>query len=167
MSAASGRMPARMHREGVAVKEREQRPATRSAATSRYVGLLVCTLAGSPLLPACASRSSAAPPELARASADEPQGREVFRRECGTCHGERGDGARNVPPLTTPEALQRTFRTAQDLFDYVSTRMPLPPSKVGSLTAQEYWAVTRFMLIARGGDVPALSQSNAGQVKLD
>jgi mono/diheme cytochrome c family protein len=58
------------------------------------------------------------------------------------------------------------FVTAQDLFDYVSTRMPLPRSRAGSLKPEEYWAIVNFMLLAHGSSLPAggLKAESAAQV---
>jgi mono/diheme cytochrome c family protein len=60
------------------------------------------------------------------------------------------------------------FRTAQDLFNYVSKQMPLPKSKAGSLKPDEYWAITSFMLIAHGSAVPAdgVNASNAASIAI-
>lgn len=58
------------------------------------------------------------------------------------------------------------FVTAQDLYDYVSAKMPLPKSRAGTLKPEEYWAITSFMLIAHGSAVPAggVNASNAASV---
>lgn len=60
------------------------------------------------------------------------------------------------------------FRTAQDLFRYVSTSMPLPPDKAGSLQPEQYWAIIHFMLLAHGVQVPpeGVTAANASSVKL-
>jgi mono/diheme cytochrome c family protein len=60
------------------------------------------------------------------------------------------------------------FRTAKDVFDYVSTRMPLPKSKAGTLKPEEYWAITNYMLIAHGSAVPegGLTPENAASVQI-
>ena len=60
------------------------------------------------------------------------------------------------------------FRTAQDLFDYVSREMPLPKSKAGSLEPEEYWGVVNFMLAGHGVRLPAggVSASNAASVQI-
>jgi hypothetical protein len=60
------------------------------------------------------------------------------------------------------------FRTAQDLYNYVSTRMPLPKSRVGSLKPEEYWAIINFILTAHGSKVPegGVTPSNAGGVRI-
>ena len=58
------------------------------------------------------------------------------------------------------------FKTAQDLFNYVSTQMPLPKSKAGSLKPEEYWAIVNFMLISHGANVPqgGITPENAASV---
>lgn len=60
------------------------------------------------------------------------------------------------------------FRTAEDLYRYVSKYMPMPPDKAGTLTAEEYWAIVNFMLLAHGVAVPpgGVNAQNAGSVKL-
>jgi hypothetical protein len=61
------------------------------------------------------------------------------------------------------QARRGAFATAQDVYEYVSTRMPLPTSSAGTLKPDEYWAVVNFMLIAHGVAVPAegVSEANA------
>jgi mono/diheme cytochrome c family protein len=60
------------------------------------------------------------------------------------------------------------FRTAKDLYDYTSTKMPLPKSRAGSLKPEEYWAITTFVLLAHGSAVPegGLNESNAASVQI-
>ncbi|HEX6277277.1 MAG TPA: c-type cytochrome [Polyangiaceae bacterium] len=61
------------------------------------------------------------------------------------------------------------FRTAQDLFNYVSKHMPLPEKRAGSLSPEAYWSIVNFMLVAHGVAVPAegVSPANAASVKLE
>jgi len=68
-----------------------------------------------------------------------------------------------------PGQLRRgAFQTAQDVFDYVSTRMPMPKTSAGTLRPEEYWAIVNYMLIAHGVAVPSdgVSASNAKTVNL-
>ena len=44
------------------------------------------------------------------------------------------------------------FRTAADLYNYVSIQMP--KKHPGSLGSQDYWKIVTFMLIAHGASVP-------------
>ena len=66
------------------------------------------------------------------------------------------------------QAKRGPFRTAQDVYDYVSSRMPLPKSQAGTLTPEEYWAIVNYMLLAHGVAVPAggVTESNAKTVAL-
>jgi mono/diheme cytochrome c family protein len=138
---------------------------------------------------------------LTAATQTSPPGAAVYRRECASCHGERGEGLAQSPPImgsgalplyerdpatSTNPAMQdpaerlRTanlppgadvrgaFRTAQDLYKYVSREMPLPRSKAGSLKPEEYWAVTNYVLLGHGVPLPAggVNESNAAQVAI-
>ena len=60
------------------------------------------------------------------------------------------------------------FRNAEDLYRYVSTNMPRPPEKAGSLKPEEYWAIINFMMVAHGVQVPpgGVNAQNASSVKL-
>jgi mono/diheme cytochrome c family protein len=59
------------------------------------------------------------------------------------------------------------FRSAQDLYEYVSKKMPAG-KEAGSLSAGQYWAIVNFMLLAHGVQVPpgGVNEGNAGSVKL-
>jgi mono/diheme cytochrome c family protein len=63
---------------------------------------------------------------------------------------------------------REAFKNAQNLYDYVSTKMPLPRSKAGTLKPEEYWAITNFMLLAHGSAVPdeGVSDKNASSVTI-
>jgi mono/diheme cytochrome c family protein len=73
------------------------------------------------------------------------------------------DAAR-VPGMAT----RGPFRTAQDLYDYVSVRMPQPKNSAGTLKPEEYWAIINFMLIAHGVAVPAdgVNATNAKTINI-
>jgi cytochrome c5 len=60
------------------------------------------------------------------------------------------------------------FRTAKDLYDFVSNKMPPSEKKRASLSAEDYWAIVNFMLLAHGVPVPpeGVTETNAGSVKL-
>ena len=75
----------------------------------------------------------------------------------------QGDSA-HVPGQSKREP----FRNAQDVYDYVSSRMPLPKSQAGTLKPEEYWAIVNYMLIAHGVNVPAggVTDANAKSVAL-
>jgi len=75
----------------------------------------------------------------------------------------QGDAAR-VPG----QSKRDPFRTAQDVFDYVSSRMPMPKARAGALKPEEYWAIVNYLLIANGVAVPAggVSEANAKSVAI-
>lgn len=91
-------------------------------------------------------------------------------------HNLNADPAAGDPELLRLRAQTRPagapwrdpFRSAQDLYRYVSTSMPLPADKVGSLSSEQYWAIVNFMLLAHGAQVPpeGVTQANANSVKL-
>ncbi len=94
-------------------------------------------------------------------------------QNCSTpkCHGKQHppDGFEikdnYAPAVIGPGTLTR-FRTAQALFAYISTTMPMHAP--GTLTQDEYWALTAFLLAAHG--VPAdgvpLDSATSGQIML-
>ena len=61
------------------------------------------------------------------------------------------------------------FVTAQDVFDYVKSEMPLPKKKVGTLSEQQYWEVTEYLLAASGRKLPdgGLTADNAASVTVN
>ena len=71
----------------------------------------------------------------------------------------------NLPPGAD---VRGAFKTAEDLFKYISREMPLPRSKAGSLTPDEYWALTNFILLGHGVALPGngVNPSNAAQVPM-
>jgi len=111
---------------------------------------------------------------LASAEGAVPAGATVFEGECAGCHGKRGQGQGTTPAVMGQGALAKQsshrapFATAADLFAYVSREMPLPKNRAGTLSAEDYWAVTAFMLSAHGVRSPAggLNESNAKDVRL-
>jgi mono/diheme cytochrome c family protein len=129
------------------------------------------------LLSACAGqRVTAQQWELARTA--EPTGARVYDAQCASCHGSLGDGARGVPELVGPGALpirrnkrqeDATFQTAQDVFEYTSTKMPLPPKRAGSLRESDYWIVVSFLIRAKGASLPpgGLAPHNARSIRIN
>ena len=114
--------------------------------------------------------------ELARGA--DPTGARVYETQCAGCHGETGEGARGIPELVGADALLprrskrqdgKTFQTAQDVFDYTSTKMPLPPKRVGSLSERDYWAVVSFLIRAKGASLPpgGLTPENARSIMIN
>lgn len=127
------------------------------------------------LVPACAgNRAPAQQWDLARAT--EPSGARVYDAQCGTCHGSRGEGARGIPALLGQGALplqrrgrQREvpFRTAQDVFEYTSVKMPLPPTRAGTLSEREYWSVVSFLVRGRAAPAEAVTPATARSIVIN
>lgn len=60
------------------------------------------------------------------------------------------------------------FETAADVHAFVSKEMPLPKSKAGTLSPDDYWALVSFMLVRHGVAVPSggITAENAASVPL-
>lgn len=60
------------------------------------------------------------------------------------------------------------FRTAKDLHQFVSTKMPPSEASRASISPEDYWAIINFMLLAHGVGVPpgGVTETNAASVKL-
>ena len=98
---------------------------------------------------------------LPAGSGDATRGATVYRDQCAVCHGARGEGLAPNPPLVGREprdsfpfandlTLVRTVGNywpyATTLFDYIRRTMPLQAP--GSLTTQELYSVTAYLLAA-------------------
>jgi mono/diheme cytochrome c family protein len=81
---------------------------------------------------------------LAYTESQSEQGREVYRVNCLSCHGEAGLGGAG-PPLNN---ILQKFPTEQDVFDYASTFMPV--GRAGELPKEEYEAVTAYIMSLNG-----------------
>jgi mono/diheme cytochrome c family protein len=124
-------------------------------AAGRRAGLLVLLALGAS---ACgAATPGAEPSALSAASETSPAGARVFADHCAGCHGKRGEGQSGTPPVMGKRALEGDgqLHTAADLFEYLKSNMPLPRQKVGSLSDEQYWAVTTYLIAANGKPVPA------------
>lgn len=106
-------------------------------------------------------------PALQTATASVPAGASKYNEECASCHGKRGEGMGQVPAIMGGGSLGK-FATAEDLFKYVKTAMPLPQSRVGSLSDEQYWSVVSFMLACRKTKLPegGLTAENAASVAI-
>ncbi len=82
-------------------------------------------------------------------------GRAIYDKRCASCHGEAGRGATAEELVAEPQQLDTPAASkaigpywpyATTLFDYI--RRSMPPSAPGSLTADEIYAVTAYLLAA-------------------
>jgi cytochrome c len=85
------------------------------------------------------------------------QGREIYARECHSCHGAPGEGgpagrlAGGIGSLATPAPIRTTtsfWPYATTLFDYVRRAMPIQAPQ--SLTDDEVYAVVAYILSIDG-----------------
>ncbi|TXG77432.1 MAG: c-type cytochrome [Rhodocyclaceae bacterium] len=126
--------------------------ATPAVAADRVVGPMLGKAAPSELVTA---RSSSVYPDgrgLPQGRGDVESGRVVFKEKCASCHGPAGEGGPGGHlvgrgPLTGPDAdktVGNYWPFATTLFDFVYRAMPM--NAPGSLTADETYAVTAFVL---------------------
>jgi cytochrome c len=105
------------------------------------------------------------------------EGAKLFKKDCAKCHGDAGQGTKKAPPVVGKDALpldppagakvrKTQFHTAQDVAEFVSTKMPA--NKPGSLSADEYYAILAFDLKANGVDVSnkKIDAKSAAEIKL-
>lgn len=65
-------------------------------------------------------------------------GAAVYEAECAECHDQ------GVGPALDAATLQGSFANAQELHDYTAQNMPLDAP--GSLTDEQYWNVTAYLV---------------------
>jgi mono/diheme cytochrome c family protein len=77
------------------------------------------------------------------AEAQLERGAAVFRERCYACHEvESGDGE------TLSSDVLASYHDARSLYDYIDLAMPYDDP--GSLSVEEYWAVTAYLIEDRG-----------------
>lgn len=110
-------------------------------------------------------------------------GARIYKRQCARCHGANGEGKDNqfkglrAPELIGPAALpckprpyqkirQHDFRTAADVYAFVSATMPADQPAI--LDADEYWDVIAYLLQENGKktDEARLDKSSSSQIVL-
>jgi polar amino acid transport system substrate-binding protein len=113
--------------------------------------------------------------------ADEAQiaeGGKLYGKHCAKCHGKAGEGTKKAPPVVGKEALplapratqkvrKTEFHTAQDVAEFVSTKMPA--NKPGSLKPDEYYEILAFDLDANGvadAKTKKIDATTAAEIKL-
>lgn len=94
----------------------------------------------------------------------------VYARDPSTTGGVATNAETQQQDRLRPpgEQSRQAFKTAQDLYEYVSKWMPLPQARIGSLSPEEYWAVVNFILVAHGVSVPegGVTPENAKSISL-
>jgi len=99
------------------------------------------------LLVACASGGAGSGPSsegtAGLAEAQLQRGGAVYRQQCYACHeGESGAGEELSPRVLA------SYYDARSLYDYIDLSMPY--DEPGSLSAEESWAVTAYLIEDRG-----------------
>lgn len=103
------------------------------------------------------------------------EGKEVYNKHCASCHGNEGVGGTaeelvSEPlPLSDPEASKAIgpyWPFATTVFDF--TRRSMPPSAPGSLTTDELYAVTAYLLAANKviGETDEMNAATLPKVKM-
>lgn len=95
---------------------------------------------------------------LPRGHGTVDQGRHVYQTLCANCHGDHGQGVTEYPALVGGQGTlgsKNPVRTvgsywpyATTVWDYIHRKMPYP--RPGSLTPDETYAVTAFILYLNG-----------------
>ena len=95
---------------------------------------------------------------------------------CAACHGPAGEGSQLAPrliggrgALNTPSpsrALANYWPFATTIWDYINRAMPVP--KPGSLTHNEVYAVTAFLLYRNGivGENDVMDEKSLPKVEM-
>ena len=88
--------------------------------------------------------------ELPPGSGTAKEGATIFAQKCAACHGANGNGGgvtRGIVPLGNAKPVKIAFSLvpyATTVWDFINRAMP--QSKPGSLTADEVYALTAFLL---------------------
>jgi cytochrome c len=112
---------------------------------------------------------------LPRGSGDARAGAKVYAAKCQACHGEKGAGKPADPlvggmgTLASPSAVRTVgsyWPYATTLFDY--TRRAMPTNAPRSLTDDEVYAVTAYVLYLNGiiGETHTLNAETLPQVRM-
>lgn len=104
-------------------------------------------LGASAAVPRTARGQDRSPPFTAEQAAS---GEDIYRDVCATCHGADLDGTL-APPLVGKPFLANWFagdRTLGDLYEQISENMPM--TAPGSLSKEQYEALTAFLLARNG-----------------
>ena len=132
---------------------------------------------GAPVTTAELARYGAIPPSgsgLPPGRGDVAQGKDVYLAKCAACHGDKGQGgiAGQViggPPrasLDGGKTIANFWPVATTLFDFIRRAMPYTQPR--SLTDQEVYALTAFLLAANKliGEDDEMNAKTLPQVKM-
>ncbi len=135
---------------------------TEAATATPTVAAAVATPAATPTV-AAAATTPAATGAPGAAEQQVAAGQKVYTTDCESCHGASLEGVTG-PPLT--QSTIPRFGDAQQLESFIAQLMPL--NAPGSLSQQQYYDVTAFIL-NKDGLLPAgetVTPENAANIKL-
>jgi len=82
---------------------------------------------------------------LPQGSGTAAQGKIVYEQKCELCHGKEASGGKNAALVSTKDRTVTNYVPhATTIFDFTRRAMPFPQPK--SLTADETYAVTAYLL---------------------
>lgn len=108
---------------------------------------------------------------LSKGTGNAIQGKILYQAKCLACHGQQGTGG-TAPKLTGGKNQAPFWSTgaswpyATSIFDYI--RRAMPPSNVKSLSADEVYALTAYILAMNNiiDDKKELSHNNLAEIKM-
>lgn len=103
------------------------------------------------------------------------EGRPIYERLCASCHGDEGQGATaeelvgepGPPTADNPsKAIGTYWPFATTIFDFI--RRGMPPAAPGSLSADQIYAVTAYLLAANKiiGETDQITAETLPKVKM-
>ncbi len=90
----------------------------------------------------CASRGPSPDRSVGMLRVQLDQGAEVYRQRCHGCHDVTGAIGEQLSARVLA-----SYYTARSLYDYINLAMP--QNEPGSLSEEEYWAVTAHLIVER------------------
>jgi cytochrome c len=104
------------------------------------------------------------------------EGRPIYEAACAACHGRRGEGNANSPPLVGGRGSLKSDKPiltvgsywpyATTVWDYINRAMPYQAP--GTLTAKQVYAVTAYILFMNNiiGERQKLNESTLSKVRM-
>lgn len=104
------------------------------------------------------------------------EGRPIYEATCAACHGRRGEGIANFPPLVGGRGTLKSDKPiltigsywpyATTVWDYINRAMPYQAP--GTLTAKQVYAVTAYILFMNDiiGERQKLNESTLPRVRM-
>ncbi|WP_282941653.1 S-layer homology domain-containing protein [Paenibacillus sp. RC67] len=110
-----------------------------------YLLMLVAAIAagGATLQQLRFSATAEAAPSVGQVTATPVSGEAVYQQHCLACHATDGKGSGKYPALTS-DHVKKKLGTYDKAFDFISRNMP--ENSPGSLSEEEYKAVTKYVL---------------------